>query len=154
MKIIESRQIRATSVGYLNDTKERDLFLEAATARIDGFLKKNPDVDEALFNCFFESRADDAPLESPLPFTASFCREKDSLPQWRAYCAGGNGVSIGFKVSCLEHVDVAVDDSFVNDGDYDPLLPLPMFGAVEYLGKFSEYQLDKELRSAVDKVAS
>jgi hypothetical protein len=134
LKIVDSRQIRATSVGFLNDTKERDLFLEAVDKHLPKFLQAHPEIDPTFFDSFMEFRATQEPT-SFLPFTASFCREEDSLPQWRAYCAGGNGVSIGFRVACLKTAVVGVDDSCVNDNER-PVTGVPIFGEVKYLGEF------------------
>lgn len=104
-KIVESATIWATSIRYLNDVSERDLFIGLIRERIP-----NPLLSTVGSGSVFErvQNPDNYYAEDFLqqPFVASFSADADSLPQWRSYCPNGNGVSIGFRANCLERADV------------------------------------------------
>jgi hypothetical protein len=43
LKIVQSKQLWATSVAYLNDTSEQDHFFKRALARVDDVLSNHPE---------------------------------------------------------------------------------------------------------------
>ena len=105
-KIVDTQQLWATNVKFLNDTKERAAFLEQAMQRLEGFRDRNPNLDRTAFD---EALDPDRPAYdsiSYLPSVISFSKDADSLPQWRAYCPKGRGVAIGFSVSALKNARV------------------------------------------------
>lgn len=109
LKICKSRQIWATSIRYLNDTSERELFLRRVEERMPALLARlinhHPDEDEDITLGDVRNIASNAQKRHTSgPFVASFSAHDDSLPQWRAYCPNGNGVSIGFRVEALRRV--------------------------------------------------
>ena len=95
--IIESREIWATDIRYLNDASELGYGLDLARdlmrdAHKEGELTKRAyDVADAL------SRS----LAHPHIFVASFSERGDLLSQWRGYSERGDGFSLGFDMSTL-----------------------------------------------------
>jgi Protein of unknown function (DUF2971) len=97
LKIVQTKQLWATSVAYLNDTSEQDHFFKGALARVDAVLSNQPEWHKWNFSDT-TPQEDVGPVSiATRPFLASFSSEDDSLPQWRAYCPKGNGVSLGFR---------------------------------------------------------
>lgn len=96
MKILTSGRIWATSINYLNDSSEGEHFLSMVRRRLPDLLAEHQLGETVLTKVGGSAR----PVEGR-PFIASFSAEGDSLPQWRSYCSQGNGVAIGFRVSCL-----------------------------------------------------
>lgn len=97
--IIESQEIWATSIYYLNDWTEfyhgRDAFVQGANALLKS--KEAEGAAREVLLVLSNSR--------PQMFVCSFsgARDGDDLSQWRAYCPKG-GYAIGFPVAeLLEH---------------------------------------------------
>lgn len=149
LKIVDSGQIRATSIRYLNDVSERAYALSAIQER----LEYHPQEIKNLFEPLFESTEENRSFVD-LPFVASFSGLRDSLPQWRSYCSNGNGVSIGFAVESLQRgsIDFSEDANMMK-----PLIrplseALVMFEPVKYLkredDKAFDYVIDEILEGA------
>lgn len=102
VKIIQSRQLWATNIGYLNDTSERSLYLNLAKERLPELVREEGNSAARL--SFDSSAAGSLPYDENLMslFVTSFTTEDDSLPQWRAYTPPGLGVQIGFKTDALK----------------------------------------------------
>jgi hypothetical protein len=96
MKIAKSRKIWATSISYLNDSSEGDHLLSMIRNRLKDLLQKH-----SLDNSVLEPLSYTGTEIENRPFITSFSADGNSLPQWRSYCANGNGVAIGFRVSSL-----------------------------------------------------
>jgi hypothetical protein len=109
-KIVESRQIWATSISYLNDTREREGFLTEAVKMMPN-LAADAGYDASAFEEYLRDGHTPIAEVSFLPSVSSFSRYSDSLPQWRSYCSQGNGISIGFDVDCLKMAQVIGDIS-------------------------------------------
>ena len=103
LKILESEQLWATSSLYLNDVSETRYFWELLKIEAEDYVASNPKHEGALLVAVCTQRSTDF-LE--YPFTVSFSADDDSLPQWRSYCAQGNGVSIGFRTNALKNAKV------------------------------------------------
>lgn len=105
MKIVTSGKIWATSISYLNDSSEGEHFLRMVRRRLPDLLGQYQLRDAVLTEL-----GDTVQPVEKRPFIASFSTEGDSLPQWRSYCPQGNGVAIGFRVSCLTRAKRARHD--------------------------------------------
>jgi hypothetical protein len=143
MKIVESAQIWATSILYLNDVSEQDHLIGNVRDRIEAYKAAHPEVIPTIFNDLFASRTKNLLL---LPFVASFSKNGDSLPQWRSYCPNGNGVAIGFSVDCLRRADLEVA----------PFLGAPgvSFEAVSYREAEDIAHLDGLIANAIERAMS
>lgn len=101
MGIIESGQIWASNVKFLNDSRELDHGLEASREAIDIILKKRRSLKvwhEALKHASGELEQG----KIPNTYAACFCARADILSQWRGYGGMEQGVSITFTASDLE----------------------------------------------------
>ena len=91
---------------YLNDVKEREHCIEMMKLRLPEFIKGQSQASAKLIKSSLKSiegvLSSFDNFETQHPYVASFSRDGDSLPQWRAYCPNGNGVSIGFRVAALK----------------------------------------------------
>lgn len=91
--IIESREIWATDLRYMNDPTELKLGYE--------YLNK--------MVCETGNSGNTIEMDPSIPiFACSFSKHKDVLSQWRAYAKGG-GVAIGFPRNLLQNVAAAND---------------------------------------------
>ncbi len=137
-KIVESRKIWATSIGYLIDSSEEDHFLELVRHRLPELLTKyqlSKDVLEFLNSPYGH-------VEITL-FVASFSTERNSLPQWRSYCPNGNGVAIGFRANWLKQATFSVKPIRTTE---NPKSENAEFRKVKYMGPSSpESDIDSEI---------
>lgn len=129
LKIVETRSIWATNIRYLNDVLERAHCLSLIRSRIPELIKRRPSLDVDLFATVLTEEETNKPFYA-LPFVASFSRDRDSLSQWRAYCAGGNGVCIGFRTDSLRRGFVAGTRSPARLPQFGPYIE---FQPVEYV---------------------
>ena len=144
MKIAKDASIWATSISYLNDTSEGQHFLQLVRDRIPRYGRLHTLEDKDIFAEFL--KASDRGFESR-PFVASFSQEGDSLSQWRSYCPNGNGVSIGFRVDCLER-------AFVERVPDYGLPPEVTFKAIDYLDASNVRSLDSAIDAAIRESTS
>jgi hypothetical protein len=149
MGIVESGSIWATSICYLNDVTEEEHFLGMLRRLLPDFLSRN-NVTQAHKNAL-DILNDDSPLPfEARPFVASFSKHGDSLPQWRSYCANGNGVAIGFRVDCLKR-------AAIKDVPNEVIFPNPSFLQVKYLDAGMVESADEtfeNLLKAVDQLSN
>jgi hypothetical protein len=147
MKIVNTASIWATSINYLNDTSEREHYLNLVRNRIEaarGLVFPPFDTDNEIFAEFLNP---DERNFAERPFVASFSQEDDSLPQWRSYCPQGNGVAIGFSTECLRN-------STVQPNDEDRAMyamgfwPSISFSKIDYLDTSSIGWLNDDIVSA------
>jgi hypothetical protein len=91
--IVETGQLWATNVLYLNDASE----LSGARVILNSELESAP---SKLFwpLRYVTGHAERLAIDH---FVASFCEGGDLLSQWRAYGSQGNGYSVGFHASAL-----------------------------------------------------
>jgi hypothetical protein len=96
LDIVEAARLRASDVLHMNDREELELGRRTIAEIAGGAL---PDASSAWLR----------PLGQPCSvFAFSLSRERDSLPQWRAYAADGLGYSLGLATSALPEI-VGVD---------------------------------------------
>jgi len=152
LKIVESGSVWATNIRYLNDVLERRHCLD----EVRRFMSAPPHGrDRAKLLSLLDENEENEKAFSYLPFVASFSEERDSLSQWRSYCPGGNGVSIGFRTESLLKGFVGDPKEAGNPSDGKPkrkviyLPPTVSFGPVEYLGKDNRAQIDQLLTRAM-----
>jgi hypothetical protein len=120
MKIVSTRKIWATNISYLNDSSEGEHYLRMVRNCLPDLL-----AQYKLEKTVFSKLDPTVKLIEDRPFIASFSTEGDSLPQWRSYCPQGNGVAIGFRVSCLTRAKLALDTDTTSSG--------VQFKSVEYM---------------------
>jgi hypothetical protein len=107
--IIESKSIWATNILYLNDASEMNYSIGLLREQIINFQSEIRNAFlSVLTSPFFETLiviiedGDFIPSGRHSYFVFSFSEEKDQLSQWRGYCPGGIGFSLGFKFSKLK----------------------------------------------------
>lgn len=96
--IVQSNQIWATDLRYLNDITEAQRIWSFINSRVERFRaakKSFPELDLDVITSLTREAA------SGVTFVASFSEARDSLGQWRAY-SGASGVCIGFKSPALQ----------------------------------------------------
>ena len=117
--IIENKKLWATSILYMNDSKELIYALELTndilsqrinTERTEGrvFLKQ---IQNAL------SKIPEISTNSI--FVCSFSEVSDLLSQWRGYCSNGNGFSIGFEIPDFIPSIFSIQGFFLHKCVYD-----------------------------------
>lgn len=108
--IVESKELWASHVQYLNDKKEYIHFIERVSSTLQKTIKslnKNNEngIDISILEemqSIIEFRYH--PVMAPVPhrekqggiFICSFSEEHDSLPQWKFYGGANAGIAIGF----------------------------------------------------------
>lgn len=108
--ILDSKTLWATRIQYLNDSTE---FAYTLT-----LLKKEFDLQEKRFSLDPISNAFDNLRLIPI-YVACFSEKEDDLSQWRGYCAGGGGFSIGFDTNQLVKAAKRRTPSFMAPCVYD-----------------------------------
>jgi hypothetical protein len=104
--IIESKSIWATNILYLNDASELNYSIKLLGEEINN-VKEKISVDDknigkfGFFNELIENIDIFISNSKVGFFVCSFSEENDLLSQWRGYCPGGIGFSIGFKLNEL-----------------------------------------------------
>jgi len=95
--ILQTRELWATNVLYLNDASELSDAREVFRSELDSAQLGLGGITEILSKRIpFYSM--DIPIEH---FVASFCEDGDLLGQWRAYSSRGTGYSVGFGSGAL-----------------------------------------------------
>ena len=144
LEILRTKELWATNVRYLNDISEHQLFLDAADRRVPecipelGFLNLQRAARDS------GSVMDHLPSFAQLPFVTSFSREDDSLTHWRSYCAGGNGVSIGFRTESLLAASVR-KPKIARPG---MIVPQPRFSEIYYFGPNDNEIVDEVIKAS------
>jgi Protein of unknown function (DUF2971) len=152
LKILQTKELWASNVKYLNDVSEHQLFLDAAERRISECI---PEIGSLNLRYSTEERsaADALPGFLQLPFVISFSRQDDLLTHWRSYCSAGNGVSIGFRTASLQAAEVRKPNSSFTG----MIVPHPRFGEVSYIDPNNNEIVDDMIttsyRDAIDFIA-
>jgi len=126
--IIESKSIWATNVLYLNDASELNYALKLLSDEVNDIKGEIPlDANWLAKLSFFDNlilNIDEIILH-PLNFgffICSFSEEKDLLSQWRGYCPGGIGFSVGINLSklkdCAKQKECSVTPCNYNEKDH------------------------------------
>ena len=110
--IIETGEIWATNVFYLNDQSE----IRYGKDILDSFLEQRfPDnraSGEAITNFVgLLSGGPEALGDDMHAFVACFSEDPDSLSQWRGYANGTNGFAIGFSREVLERASEGTEST-------------------------------------------
>lgn len=101
--ILESGELWAGDIRYLNDSKEFIHALELAKKSLRRRLEAAEEDDErALLTKLLDRTGREQELTSRSDFAASLTAKGDLLSQWLSYCPGGSGFSIGFDRVRLE----------------------------------------------------
>src|SRR5712691_393130 len=99
LSIVETGRIRATHIRYLNDWSEAEtmwgLVLNRFQERKDSAKSEEERTHLSAIIALARAR------RLPSDFVASFSEEGDDLSQWRSYCPGAAGFSIGFSSGAL-----------------------------------------------------
>jgi len=136
--IVGTGNIWATNILYLNDASESQQIWNFVLQRLRKRLKI---ADKATSERLSEILHLGEQRRASTDFVASFSEEKDLLSQWRAYCADGKGVSIGFNSKALWSQWVADpcggESAFVGN----------QLSKVRYLPDDSDATLDEEIDS-------
>ena len=146
LKMLDSKEVWATNVRYLNDVSEHSLFVRAASSRVSEFAKTHNGVDVGVF---YQHDIDSSKFPVPfyeLPFVTSFATKKDSLTHWRSYCPKESGVCMGFKTSALQKARVRLPEK----AEAGMIVPSPVFSRVQYVDPNNSDVLDAELQRAYD----
>lgn len=105
--IVSSKEIWASKINYLNDSEEFNAALSLTNDRIKSMVKQNV-YDDVIYAEIIES------IEASIGINicvCSFSADGDLLDQWRGYCNGGAGFSIGIRYELLN--DLAASKGFV-----------------------------------------
>jgi hypothetical protein len=140
LNIVETQCLWATSINYLNDLRERELFLSLAGKRLPELQKTGEITHQGL--AVIPDSTNPDPDFGPLrrPFVTSFSGEGDSLLHWRAYCPQQNGVAIGFRTICLKEAQIR------QKPEPGMLVPKPMFSEVMYLSPSNTPWVDSQMK--------
>ncbi len=92
--IVKEKQVWATNITYLNDTKEIDHAVDYAKHQLRNFLKEIPQWTEEEKN-LLKALHDNAGNAAKRIYLFSLTEEGDLLSQWRAYCPPRGGYAIG-----------------------------------------------------------
>jgi hypothetical protein len=96
--ILESGDLWATKVQYMNDATEFSLATSLAKKRISVKLEHVDSKYTALLN-YMKDHLDAIILVNIC--SVSFCENHDLLSQWRGYAGGAGGFAIGINSACL-----------------------------------------------------
>jgi hypothetical protein len=136
--ILDSRELWASNVSFLNDREELLYGLKAAKAVVNKYLSPSTkdkwaqDIEDAI------SQLQNG--EMPDTYAACFCARNDSLSQWRGYGGEEQGVALTFDRTRL----------LAQLNDKGTLLPV-VYGALKSANQLST-DLGKKLR-AINKEA-
>jgi hypothetical protein len=118
--ILESRKLWATSILYMNDSKELLYALNLAKTIIDNLISSSKS-EIKYFLKKFKKLLNVLPEESSNSvFIFSLSEESDLLSQWRGYCIDSNGYSIGFEITDEIPSIFTIQRFFLYKCEYDP----------------------------------
>lgn len=107
--ILKSREIWASNVAFLNDTKESINATDCIGHALSNRLLQ-PDLTESEKSFLASSRSTFGRFTRQF-YVASLSKERDLLSQWRAYCPPLGGYAIGLPVAQL--TAIANDQAFL-----------------------------------------
>lgn len=101
--ITKSQSIWATNILYLNDASELNYAIGLLRDQIINYQKriKARNLEYMFFETLIEDIDKLISLDRFSFFVCSFSEENDLLSQWRGYCPGSIGFSLGFKLNDL-----------------------------------------------------
>ena len=92
--IVETGRMRATHARYLNDSSEIEVLWQHASTRLQQILADAKSKEDKEYLAEVIGAVESRRMSNE--FVASFSENADDLSQWRAYCSGEPGFSIGF----------------------------------------------------------
>ena len=101
VSILNSWEIWATKIQYLNDTSEFDLALRLARNYL---AEKEPGASEEEKESIKTGLREIDSIKQINVFVSSFSEKRDSLSQWRGYGSGNASYSIGFRSGMLKGI--------------------------------------------------
>ena len=137
--ILQSGQLRATNIQYMNDTTEFSLALGLAEERLSARIESSTDpTSTEVLQYTSDSLQGIAHINI---CAACFCENSDLLSQWRGYGGGAGSFAIGFSSAALERAIIALRGS-LGRCIYDQTQQIAIIDAlVDYL--ISSYEADK-----------
>jgi hypothetical protein len=97
--IVQSGELWATKVQYMNDATEFGLAVTLSRERLVEKLKGAENTKhQTTLNIILKRHHNIANINI---CAVSFCEERDLLSQWRGYTNSGGGVAIGFQSRAL-----------------------------------------------------
>jgi hypothetical protein len=103
--ILESKQLYATDVRFLNDSQELLYAVDLAKQYLTNQPLQSKDDERKAFADFalklLDTKDNLVVILGTPTFVASFSEENDLLSQWRGYCPNGNGFAISFSPDCI-----------------------------------------------------
>lgn len=100
--IMQSWELWATQIQFLNDTSELSLAKPMALSALNALAKsKKFDNHKWLIELIIQGKDSDGPNNI---FVSSFSEEHNSLSQWRAYGGCNSGYAVGFNSSDLKKI--------------------------------------------------
>lgn len=99
LSIVETGRIRATHIQYLNDWSEAQVMWTFVLKRLQERKASAKSSEESTYLSEIIDLA--GARRPPNQFVASFSEDGDDLAQWRSYCPGESGFSIGFSSAAL-----------------------------------------------------
>lgn len=105
MGIIESRQLRASELRYMNDSTELLYAISLLQSEIKA-RAQNASDGMAFLSKFSEWLRNQV-ARGPLIFSASFRANGNLLSQWRGYSNHGKGISLGFNHQAIQSLACA-----------------------------------------------
>lgn len=109
ISILRSREIWASNISFLNDTKEIEHAVDYAKNAIRNRINRGNITPDEI--AFLESLENASGTAARRYYVASFSEDQDLLSQWRAYCPPGGGYSLGLPSEQL--MAVAEDQDFL-----------------------------------------
>ena len=98
LSIVNSGRISATNIDYLNDSSEVAWMWKAVASQLEATKLSENKAESECATQILKKIEERRRLNE---FVASFSENGDDLSQWRAYCPGGFGYSIGFASAAL-----------------------------------------------------
>jgi hypothetical protein len=115
--ILESGSVWASNIRFLNDSREYQIAVDLAREIIQRRLQKaTSGIERGLYGVMEDSLEHVSDTEV---FVSAFTRNGDQLSQWRGYCPGGAGYSIGFSSKHLADASASTPGPFLVRCVYD-----------------------------------
>ncbi len=99
--IAKSKQLWATGIRYLNDSKELEYAVEMSRGNLINHLRRQ-DLYSSEEVTLFEKMQEHTYATDRQSYVFSLTEEMDLLSQWRAYCPPSGGYSVGFPSTQLK----------------------------------------------------
>jgi hypothetical protein len=112
LSIIDTAELWATKIQYMNDATEFNIALSMARQILDHMIGETLVLTPV--KAHVQLRDSLAGIEAINIFAACFCENGDLLSQWRGYAASGGGSAIGFDSRVLKMLRSVTDSLSAN----------------------------------------